>query len=215
MVMMNSGINLGVVSLTDGFSLQGGTTSRIFQFSGANIEFLGQQAGTITLPNYAAATLVAQQDYLAKGSFLVASGAAAPVSLAVGTDGYILTADSTQTEGVRWAMPSTPVFSTITASTTAVAGTTYIIGSTASAMVVLTLPASAAVGAEVSVIGTSANLWQIAQPASNQIFFLGASSTSGTAGYIQSTAEYDSMQLVCVAAGQWVVKSSSGNFELN
>lgn len=37
-----------------------------------------------------------------KGDLLVASGASVLIKLNVGTDGYILTADSTQTSGVRW-----------------------------------------------------------------------------------------------------------------
>ena len=55
--------------------------------------------------NYFNATLPATL-ITAKGDLVVGSGNAAADNLAVGTDGYVLTADSSQTLGVKWAASS-------------------------------------------------------------------------------------------------------------
>ena len=83
-------------------------------------------------------------------------------------------------------------------------------------LVTLTLPATASVGTLVAVVGKGAGGWQIAQNANGVIHFGNQNSTSGTGGYIASTATYDTVELICVVAdNEWVVRSSVGNITVH
>ena len=74
------------------------------------------------------------------------------------------------------------------------------------AVVTLTLPATAALGTTLSIAGKGAGGWKIAQNAGQQIFFGSSSTTSGVTGYLQSTQQYDSIELLCITANtQWTV----------
>jgi len=79
------------------------------------------------------------------------------------------------------------------------------------ALVTLTLPAAAAVGDIISVVGKGAGGWLVAQNAGQTIHKAGASTTTGVGGSIASTAQYDSVEMVCITANtDFVVRSSEG-----
>ena len=84
---------------------------------------------------------------------------------------------------------------------------------------VVTLPATSAVGDIVAVTGmNNAVGWKIAQGnAANIVYFGSAATTLGLAGYLASTATRDTVHLLCITAGAtstWQVISSVGNISV-
>jgi hypothetical protein len=74
------------------------------------------------------------------------------------------------------------------------------------ALVTLTLPVSAALGTTISIAGKGAGGWKIAQNAGQEIFFGSSATTIGATGYLQSTQQFDSIELLCITANtQWTV----------
>lgn len=74
------------------------------------------------------------------------------------------------------------------------------------ALVTLTLPATAALGTTLSIAGKGAGGWKIAQNAGQEIFFGSSATTIGVTGYLQSTQQFDSIELLCITANtQWTV----------
>jgi hypothetical protein len=74
------------------------------------------------------------------------------------------------------------------------------------ALVTLTLPATAALGTTISIAGKGAGGWKIAQNAGQEIFFGSSATTIGATGYLQSTQQFDSIELLCITADtQWTV----------
>ena len=103
-------------------------------------------------------------------------------------------------------------WSTVTAATQAAVSNNGYIANNAGT-VVITLPATSAVGDVIVVTGiNNATGWSIAQNAGNQIFYGAKSTTAGTGGSLASTLTRDTVYLVCVTANaDWNVTSSIGN----
>lgn len=79
------------------------------------------------------------------------------------------------------------------------------------ALVTVTLPATAAVGQRVSIVGKGAGLWKLAQNASQVIHFGTLDTTTGTGGYLSATERYDCLEAICVTANtDWVIRSVQG-----
>jgi hypothetical protein len=70
----------------------------------ADFDVFGQAVDTQMLTNANAA--IAKTIVDAKGDLIAASAADTPARLAVGTNGYILTADSAEATGLKWAAPA-------------------------------------------------------------------------------------------------------------
>lgn len=76
------------------------------------------------------------------------------------------------------------------------------------ALVTLTLPATAAVGSEIDIIGKGAGGWLIAQNAGQSIVLGSSTTTVGVGGSLASTNAKDSFYMVCTTANtQWTVAS--------
>ena len=67
-------------------------------------------------------------------------------------------------------------------------------------LVTLTLPAVAAFGTVINIVGKGAGGWRIAQGAGQQIQVGSTASTVGAGGYVESTNQYDSIELLCTTA---------------
>jgi hypothetical protein len=76
-------------------------------------------------------------------------------------------------------------------------------------LVTFTLPATAAFGTAINIIGKGAGGWAIAQLASQSIRFGSVSTTVGVGGSLSSTNAYDSITLICTTANTtWTMLSA-------
>lgn len=164
---------------------------------------------------------------------LLGSGTAAITATAVGATGEIFVgvtgADATWlTAGdankvltahgagsaVTWETPSGGTWLTkanATADATATVNYAYTINhATPANLLTITLPATAAVGDRVEIVGNTVGMWKLVAAAGDTIKIL--SSTTSAGGYLLATTQYDCVEVVCtVADTTWVVCKSMGN----
>lgn len=134
------------------------------------------------------------------------------VSTVTGTTGFVLTANAAGTApSFQAASAGGTTWSVITINQTAAVNNGYICNKAGT--LALALPASAAVGAVIEVLGiNTATGWQITQAAGQQIFFGTTQTTSGATGTLTSSAIRDAIKIVCITANTtWQVVSVIGN----
>lgn len=148
---------------------------------------------------------------LTNGQLLIGSTGANPVAatLSAGTNISItnaagaITINSTASGGTSW--------KSISANQTLVVGEGYFCASPGGALS-LALPAVSAVGATIEVVLAGATSWTVTQGAGQQVVNGNISSTLGATGTTGSTAQGDSVRLVCAVANTiWYIVNSIGN----
>lgn len=152
------------------------------------------------------------QTSYAKGDLVYASATNTLSKLAAGTDGYVLTLAS---GAPTWAVgggggggSGYPL--SITAKTTGFTATSnsFYNNSGASGAVTATLPSSPSVGDVVGVFVVVAQKLEVLAPASTSIYF--GTTSSGAAGYFESTAIGSSVLLVYAATNTWIAYPACG-----
>jgi len=127
------------------------------------------------------------------------------------TAGYVLTANGA---GAAPTFQANPVFDmtwSAEAGTTVAAVANYGYITQNVALTTLTLPAAAALGTTIAIIGEGAGMWTIAQRAGQSIRYVGMASTVGVGGSVSATNQYDTVYIVCrVADTTWSVVSATG-----
>jgi hypothetical protein len=188
------------------FTFTGGTTGLTFAGAGST-ETLG---GTLVVSN-GGTGITSATAYAVLCGGTTSTGAFQSIA-GVGTSGQILTSNGAG---------ALPTFQTASAG---VFPWTEVTGASASmainngyiannaGLVTLTLPSTAALGSIIRVTGKGAGGWRIAQNSGQTIYFGTSTTTTGTGGRLDSSAQRDGIELVVVTANNdWNVLSVQGN----
>jgi len=140
----------------------------------------------------------------AKGDIIAASASAVPDNLAVGTNGQVLTADSTATLGVRWQTPVAGdlTLSAKTANYTLVAGdVNKLITMSSASTTTLTVPNGVfTAGQQINVQGIGAGVVQIRSDGTSVLTSTGATSTAP-----DLRTQYSACTIICTSSNNFTV----------
>lgn len=142
---------------------------------------------------------------LTNGQFLIGSTGLDPVPAAITAGANISVTNGAGSVTIASTGAASFSWSEVTGTSQAMAVNKGYIANNV-ALVTLTLPATAAFGDTVSVIGKGAGGWSIAQNGGQTIYFGTSTSTPGVGGSLSSTQTRDALTLVCTTANlDWTV----------
>ena len=140
----------------------------------------------------------------AKGDLLVATASATIARQGVGTNGQVLTADSTLTNGIKWATPATPdlTINAKVANYTLVAGdVNKLITMSDAGTLTLTVPNGVfTTGQQINVQGIGTGLVQIRNDGTTTL-----TSTGATSGTPNLRAQFSAATIVCTGTNTFTV----------
>lgn len=147
----------------------------------------------------------------APGDIYFRSASGPLARLGIGSNGQALVVN----QGLpAWASPSVIAWQIVTGTAQAAAANSgYLMN--AATLSTITLPATAALGSILEIVGMGAGGWRLAQAAGQQVVFGSLSNTAGAGGQLNSTHQRDAIRLVCITADTtWQVISSVGNIDV-
>jgi hypothetical protein len=196
--------------------------ANIYRVGGTDVAVADGGTGASTLTDHGvlignATSAVTATAEGATGEILVGTSSNPPSWLATGAEGKVLTSHNgtaltweTPGGGATWLTKADAAANV----TPATVNYSYTINhATPATLLEITLPATAAVGDRVEIIGNTAGLWKLIAASGDTIKMLGSTTAAG--GYLLATVQYDCVEVVCtVADTTWVVCKSMGNLTI-
>jgi hypothetical protein len=177
-------------------------TSAIAHTAGASAKhvFTGDDATFFTTGTATADAAIPKALVTAKGDIVGATASGVPDNLAVGSNGQILTADSTEAMGIKWATPTT-LSLTINAQT----GTTYtIVSGDLNKLVTLNNASAITVTIPNGVFSTGQQI-NFQQIGAGQVTFASDGTTTFTGVGTKLRAQYSASTLICTGTNTFTL----------
>jgi hypothetical protein len=177
-------------------------TSAIAHTAGASVKhvFTGDDATFFTTGTATADAAIPKALVTAKGDIVGATASGVPDNLAVGSNGQILTADSTVAMGIKWSTPST-LSLTINAQT----GTTYtIVSGDLNKLVTLNNASAVTVTIPNGVFSTGQQV-NFQQIGAGQVTFASDGTTTFTGVGTKLRAQYSASTLICTGTNTFTL----------